>query len=260
MKRKVPLSFYFKLTFILLILGVTYLYNRPLIDATFADENLSTIESVNVILQSVLGMQGNIDLDQPTGTSSEMISFPGNTQPQRISDEVKAHPNYQLAIERAQRFNQNFNAEEVNDFLTNKINEFRMEYGSTNSSVASYLADGSRARALELGTYHYLSSSTVDGFSFYSLFPEIIEPQYRLGENLYELYIAAEDIHLETWENSEILADYIYGVFQESLETELYQNYHGIYAWVHAEPSDYQMENASYVRLVVVLLLDTQIE
>ena len=112
--------------------------------------------------------------------------------------------------------------------------------------------------AVELGAYNYLSSSTVEGSAFYNFFPEISEPQYRLGENLYELYIASDDIHLETWENSEILADYLYGVFRDSLEAELYQNYHGAYVWVHAEPTDYQIENASYVRLVVVLLLDTQ--
>lgn len=260
MKQRVPISFYFKLAFIILVLGGTYVANRPLIDATFADENLTTLESVNVIFQSVLGMQGNTELEQTAGSPVETVSFPGNTQPQLISDEVKAHPNYQSAEERAKRFNQYFDAEQVNFFLTNRMNEFREDYGSVNSSVANYLAEGTRARALELGTYHYLSSMTVDGLSFYELFPDIIEPQYRLGENLYELYIAADDIHLETWQNSEILGDYLYSVFQDSLETELYQNYHGVYAWVHAEPSDYQIDNASYVRLVVVLSLDTQID
>lgn len=260
MKRKIPLSFYFKLMFILFVLGGTYQFNRPLIDATLADENLSTIESVNIILQSVLGMQGSDELEPPTGTSSERVSFPGNTQPQLISEDMKSHPNYQLAQEKAERFNHHFDAETVNNFLSDKINDFRLDYGSLNSSVASYLAEGTKQRALELGTYHYLSSKTVDGLSFYSLFPEISEPEYRLGENLYELYIAADDIHLETWENSDILANYLYSVFQDSLETDLYQNYQGIYAWVHAEPSDYQIDNASYVRLVVVLLLDTQAE
>lgn len=258
MKRKVPISFYFKLTFISLVLGSTYLLNRPLIDATFANETLSTIESMNVILQNVLGMQESTDFELPISTTFEMVSYPGNTQPQLIPEEVKTHPNFLLAKEHSEKFNQYFNPEEVNAFLVERINEFRLAYGSANSSVVAYLAEGARIRALDLGAYHYLSSSTVDGLSFYSLFPEINEPQYRLGENLYELYIAADDIHLQTWENSEILANYLYSVFQDSLETELYQNYQGIYTWVHAEPSDYQMNDASYVRLVVVLILDTQ--
>lgn len=258
MKHKIPVSFYFKVMFIVLVLGGGYLSNRPLIDTTIANENLSAIESVNIILQGVMGIQGNIKPDPPITTQVDEVSFPGNITPQLITADVKNLSNYQLAQQRAERFNQSFDEDQVNDLFNQTINEFRMQYGSAATSVATHLSAGSRARAVELGAYNYLSSSTVEGTAFYSFFPEISEPQYRLGENLYELYIASDDIHLETWENSEILADYLYGVFRDSLETELYQNYHGTYVWVHAEPTDYHIENASYVRLVVVLLLDTQ--
>lgn len=258
MKHKLPISFYFKLLFIIIVLGGTYLVNHSLINATMADPSLSTVESVNVILQGILGIPKQGEQELISNHSTEGVSFPGNTQPQLIPEEIKEHPNYQLALERADQFNQTFDATEVNAYLVDQVNQYRLDYSSTIATSASYLSTGAQARAFELAKYHYLSSNTVDGTAFYSFFPDIIEPQYRLGENLYELYIAADDIHLETWQNSKILASYLYGVFQDSLETELYQNYRGLYAWVHAEPSDYQIDDASYIRLVVVLTLDTQ--
>lgn len=258
MKQKLPLSFYLKVMFIVLVLGGGYLSNRSLIDTTIANENLSAMESMNVILQGVMGMQGNIKPEPPVTSPVDEVAFPGNITPQLITEDVKNLPNYQLAQQRAEGFNQSFNADQVNDLFNQSINEFRLQSGTATMSVAPYLAEGARARALELGLYNYLSSNTVEGNAFYNFLPEISEPQYRLGENLYELYISSDDIHLETWQNSEILADYLYSVFRDSLETDLYQNYHGTYVWVHAEPTDYQIDKASYVRLVVVLLLDTQ--
>ncbi|MGX7076421.1 hypothetical protein [Globicatella sanguinis] len=82
----------------------------------------------------------------------------------------------------------------------------------------------------------------------------------RLGENLYELYIAADDIHLSTWLKPEIFADYLYRAFETSTHAELYQNFNSQYIKVVASPTDFRVDDTAYVRLVVVLVMDTQVE
>lgn len=259
MKEKLPISFYFKLMFIIITLMYAYITHRPLIDATLMNENLSAMESVNVILQGVLGMEGSSSQDKPLVSPLDLVSKPGNTEPQLISEEIKSLANYQIAAERANQFNQQFDGEALNYLLNERINTYRSDINASTMGVGHHLQEGTWNRTEELSLYHYLGSSTIEGTAFYSLFPEIPEPQYRLGENLYELYIAADDIHLETWSNPDILADYVYSIFQDSLESDHYQTYQSAYAWVQAEASDYNVSETAYVRLVVVLILDTNL-
>ena len=90
MKEKLPISFYFKLMFIIITLMYAYITHRPLIDATLMNENLSAMESVNVILQGVLGMEGSSSQDKPLVSPLDLVSKPGNTEPQLISEEINS--------------------------------------------------------------------------------------------------------------------------------------------------------------------------
>lgn len=257
MKQKLPLNFYFKLSFILLVILGTYLMHRPLVDASIANPALSTTDTLQAILKEILGFQGSTDGEVAVVSPVEIVSQPGNRTPQQVSDEVALLENYQHATERASQFNQNFPAEGLNEAFNQRVNEYRQETGAEQVEIGNHLAEGTQMRARQLSQYHYLGSETVEGDTIYSLFPNVTDGPYRLGENLYELYIAADDIHLETWQNPTILADYLYDVFKDSVNSELYQQYQKQYLWVQAGPTDYNIDSAAYVRLVVVLMLDT---
>lgn len=231
--------------------------HRPLVDASIANPALSTKETINTILKGILGFQNAGESEVALVSPHKIVSQPGNRTPQQVSAEVEVLANYQHAVERANQFNQNFSAEELNERFNQRVNDDRQELGTGQVEVGNHLIAGTQSRAQELSQFHYLGSETVNGDSFYSLFPGIMEGPYRLGENLYELYIAADDIHLETWQNPTILADYLYDVFKDSMSGEPYQQYQSQYVWVQAGPTDYNIDSASYVRVVVVLTLDT---
>lgn len=256
MKQTLPISFYLKLSFIFLVFSWTYFTHRPIIDASLADTSLSTSETLNTILKEILGFHGSTDGEVGLISTHEIVSQPGNRTPQQLSQEIHSLPNYQHAAERAAEFNLLFDPDNLNMAFNQLLSQQRENAGSAPMEIGTHLAAGTTLRAQELSHYHYLGSNTVDGNTFYSLFPEMEDAQYRLGENLYELYIAADDIHLETWQNSSILAEYLYEVFQDSMSSEAYQHYQSYYLMVQAEPSDYNIDSAAYVRLVVVLMLD----
>ena len=109
-----------------------------------------------------------------------------------------------------------------------------------------------------MGDYHYLSSITADGADFRAHFPNVSDAEYRLGENLYELYISAGDVHLTTWENEKILADYLFDVYADAVSLSNYDIYQSQYVSIYASPTDYSVDEVPYVRLVVSLVLDTE--
>lgn len=256
MHNKIPKSFYFKLIFILVVFLFAYLSNQSFIDATLADDSLTNYESFTMIIQEVLGFQNR---SEPVIQTQVTVDHSLNQQtPREIDASFENLDNYLYAQERAETFNANLDLEALNDIFTSKINEHRVQLNWEPMGVANHLASGIEQRVQELSDHHYLSPTTLAGEDFRSLFTDIENNQYRLGENLYELYISANDIHLDTWSNPEILANYLVEVFEQSSTSELYQNYLSQYITIQAAASDFNIETASYVRLVVVLVLDTQ--
>lgn len=258
MRQKFPKSFYFKLIFIIVVLIFTYFSNRSYIDATLADDSLTNTQSFAYILQEILGFQPATEPNQPTTITTNNQT--DNSQPRQMQSEIVELDNYQYAIERANVFNSNVDLTGLNQAFTELINNQRINSDWNPIEVGYHLQDGTNQRALELSENHYLSPMTLSGEDFRTLFDNIPNGQYRLGENLYELYISANDIHLDTWSNPDILANYLFEVFEHSSLSDLYQNYQSQYLSVHANASDYSIDSASYVRLVVVLVLDTQTE
>lgn len=258
MRHKLPKSFYFKLLFILAFFTFTYINFQPVISATLADPNLSQTQQVRYIIKSILGVKPADTPASLPNLPSLTVAQPGNSQPTLIDEQVQGLKNYQVALEYADLFNQTLNIEQLNKVFINEMNE---EYsGASTVLLGDHLKIGTQLRAQELAQYHYLGPDTVSGESFRSFFSELPDNQYRLGENLYELYIAASDIHLKTWsENPTVFSDYLVEVFSQSIDKSLYSTYGSQYLFVYAEPTDYQIDTTSYVRLVAVLILDTQV-
>ena len=85
-----------------------------------------------------------------------------------------------------------------------------------------------------------MSSRTIDGQDFRTAHPTIEDANSRLGESTFELYIAAEDVHLDTWrQHPDILADYLYKAFakMEGQDTSAYIA--SQYVTLYAQPSDH---------------------
>lgn len=258
MRQKLPKSFYFKLLFITVFFALTYINFQPVIHAALSDSSLSQSQQVSYILKSILGVKPTDTPASIPNLPSLTVAQPGNSQPALIDEQVKSLPNYRLAAEFADEFNETIDILKLNTLFVQEMNE---NYSHASSVVlGEHLSSGTKLRAQELAHYHYLGPDTVTGESFRTFFPQLTDHHYRLGENLYELYIAASDIHLKTWsENPAVFSEYLVGVFSQSIDESLYNTYNSQYLFVYAEPTDYQIDNTAYVRLVVVLTLDTQI-
>lgn len=256
MRDKLPKSFYFKIIFIILVFTFVYNNHSTFIHATLDNPSLSAAESFTAIFKEVM--------DLPQRETSQQIAYynpkavPANQEPYQLEEEVKYYENYQIAADKATAFNNAFQAEQLNEAFLKRINYMRNMKGWDPVIVGHHLAEGTAARAQELGQYHYLSAYTAEGQDFRAKFPQLPNAGYRLGENLYELFISAGDIHLKTWENSGILADYLYEIFEESISMSNYDIYHSQYIYVHAEPTDYLVDSTPYVRIVVSLVMDIE--
>lgn len=261
---KLPKSFYFKVLFIILIYGWFYLEYRPIIDATIQNPDIPMTSSIQVIFQEIL-TESNLDSNFDTHLREEIngqaenksMAQPGNTTPYLISNDVVNHPRFQVAVADANEFNTGVDVSLLNEHFKVQVNEMRNQSGWDSVEVGWYLAEGTEQRIHELSTYHYLSKYTIDGNDFRSLFSGVESSEFRLGENLYELFISAGDIHLSTWQNEEILAEYLYEVFEDSISSSNYHLYSYQYITIRAEATDYQINNTPYVRLVVSLVMDT---
>ncbi|MBG9981017.1 hypothetical protein HZY91_06895 [Facklamia sp. DSM 111018] len=256
MQEKLPISFYFKLIVIILVFGFAYYWRGPFIIETIQDDSLTYGQQGRMIFRSLLGMYPSQTSPVLPNLSSKIVGHPGNSQPVVIDEEIKSLEAYQHAEEKASFFNKSIDIDQLNQAYLEQLAQ--SSQGKKNIEVGYHLKDGNLSRAKELGEYHYLGPMTVDGESFRTQFPLIENSDYRLGENLYELFIAADDIHLKTWgEHPEVFAHYLIDAFQDSLDQEAYQNYQSQFISAYAQATDYQIDDAPYVRMVVVLNLDT---
>lgn len=257
MKYKLPKSFYLKLTFILVVLFFAYSSNQFFIEATLNNQDLSTSQQVRLILQQVMSEQ-KPDYPMEEEIYVEETTYPGNKIPNTIPETTQSHPRFEYSQEQANLFNQGVDMRLLNQYFLEKSNQVRQELDWEPMTIGWYLEEGSLARVQELSDYHYLSTETVDGQVFRSHFFEIDRADYRLGENLYELFISAGDIHLSTWQDEEILADYLFNIFEDALASDNYYVYHSQYISIRAAATDYKINDSPYVRLVVSLILDTE--
>lgn len=258
MKHKFPLSFYFKLIFITVVLLFTYVQNYSFIQATLSDESIGLQESFTSIMKEVMGLPNASQINQLNSNYISEHAEPGNTIPYEINDQIKYTENFSIAQDKAEEFNQALDMYALNDAFMRKVNYMRANMDWEPLTVGYHLEDGVNARVKELTQNQYLSSLTTQGQDFRAHFFEITDPQYRLGENLYELYISAGDIHLTTWQNPKILADYLYDTFQEAISHSNYDVYSSQYIAIRAEATDYNIDESPYIRLVVSLVSDTQ--
>ncbi|XJS11444.1 hypothetical protein ACF3NG_04225 [Aerococcaceae bacterium WGS1372] len=260
MNYKFPVTFYLKLIFIIAVLLFAYLNNQSFIQETMADETLGFQESVTSIMREVMDITNKLQSRQLDTEYISNYAEPGNITPYEINEQVKVTENYQVATQKATEFNQAIDMYALNDALIHKVNYMRSNLAWEPITVGYHLEEGANARVKELTENQYLSSLTIDGQDFRSHFYQISEPQYRLGENLYELYISAGDIHLSTWKNPKIFADYLYEVFSEAISLSNYDVYSSQYIAVRAEATDYNVDESPYIRLVVSLVSDTMEE
>lgn len=256
--KRIPISTYVKLLCIGAVCFWLYTENTVFIQGVIEDETLTVGDKVRSISYEILGFnQGNVGqpediqpLSQPSSTDRD------TSQPIQFTEEITKHPNYQKAREVAQRFNEQVDIIELNVAFLNRVNQARQEAGYPPVLLGDYLHHGIQSRVHQLAEYNYLSNQTLHGGDFRSMHPYVESAESRLSENLYELYISAGDIHLETWQNEEILADYLFEAYEASLMRPEVMDYQHQYVYVWLTPTDMNLEETPYVRLVVAVQLD----
>lgn len=248
-------SFSIKIVIILLFWGTLYWINREAVQVVMEQSQLSASQRSVAIARILLGGGGIPNLEtNPTSIGTTQSQF---KEPRELNQAVFGHPNYQKAYQVASQFNQQLDVGALNQHFTNIINQKRSQVNWESIYVGEHLADGVLERAKQLSEYYYMGTQVVSGGDFRSLFA-IAGAEHRLGENLYELYISAGDIHLSTWENPEILANYLFKAFEASIMSEPYRDFSSEYISIQASATDYYVDTNAYVRLVVVLVMDTE--
>lgn len=255
MKRnKLGVSFYLKLFVVTVYIGSVFYFHHQSIKQVLSNPDLSYKQRVMQLSRTIMGLS----IDQETSIEPvpyQELTFPGNKTPITDTDVFLSHSQMQAGQVKADSFNQDLDLEKLNQAFTKRLQEI----GTHDLQVGQHLRTGNLMRLNQLSRYAYLDGKTPEGQDFRTCFSQIEVPEYRLGENLYEVFIAADDIHLQTWaENEEVFADYLTKVFLSSDELSDQTHFSSLYVSAKAAVSDYQMASSTYIRLVVVLTLDTQ--
>ena len=243
-----------KIAAIIVVLCLALFARRDMIQAVWQDNSLSRPQAMLTIAQKLL----NIPQNKPQDNQSHVIQSGANQEPHQVAANVAASPIYQKAARTAQAFNQGLDLNGLNQAFVNQVNQHRSQLGWPEIQVGHQLATGSQTRVRQLSDYYYLSSRTLEGQDFRTAHPAIEDANSRLGESTFELYIAADDVHLDTWrQHPDILADYLYKAFakMEGQETSAYIA--SQYVTLYAQPSDQLIGDVAYVRLVAVVTSDT---
>lgn len=248
------LGTWLKLVVVVLVWGFFYWVNAVAIQEVTSNPNLSIYEKSASVAKIMLGLPaGPIENNKQV----EETNYATSATPITLSDQEMQSENYLRSLEAAQFFNQAFDSQVLNQAFTNQINQARSDKGWESLMVGSHLQSGAYQRAQQLSDYHYLGHDTLDGQAFWSLYP-LENASYRLGENLYEVYISVDDIRLTTWQNTDIFAQYLAGAFQSVTQTDTYQAFYSQNVQVIASATDYAPNGQAYVRLVAVLVMDTE--
>ncbi|MGX7109417.1 hypothetical protein [Facklamia miroungae] len=252
MKKNFPISFYIKLLFIVISLSSVYYYHEEVIDQAFSQKNLSIYQQLSELSQKLIGFQ-----TQPKEEYAKLAnytqSFPGNKEPIQYHPLVLNHPHFILGQKRADLFNQQLDLKELNRAFIEEAN--RNYFTQAPLQIASNLTKGNHLRLDEITNYAYLDSKTFEGLNFRQRFPDIADSEYRIGENLYEVFISADDIHIDTWSKKEaVFAKYLANAFFG--QTEELPHLKSLILSARASASDFHLDDSSYVRIAVVLNFD----
>ncbi|MCR8969242.1 hypothetical protein [Facklamia sp. 7083-14-GEN3] len=254
MKKHFPLSFYFKILFIVLGFGTAYYCHEEVIDQVLSQEGLSTFQRLSKISKELIGIEKLPDEESPD-IINQIQSYPGNKQPIQYPPAIVEHPRFIKSQQKADLFNDQLDISELNRSFVEEVN--RAYFTQRTVFPAPYLSNGNLLRLEELNDYAYLDSKTIDGVNFRERFYGIEDNQYRIGENLYEVFISSDDIHLDTWSKDEaVFAQYLAEAFFE--QTEDFYDMKRVYLSAKASATDFRLDDSSYVRIVVVLNFDTQ--
>lgn len=244
-----PKRFYLKLIFIIFVL-IWLIHTRgSIIYSIMTNQTLDTKEKwVNIGVTL-------IDEKPPSLIRQQQYQDSIETEPMGI---VSSEESNQVASQVANEFNQAQDMNLLNELFTEKMNGKRNQLSWPNLSVGYHLSEGTYKRALELSTYNYFTSKTITDEPFYTQFQDIPNAAYRLGENLYELNISARDVHIKTWHNLDILADYLVDVLGSQTLSENHKNMLSQYLWIYALPSNESEDGTPYIRIIVSLTFDAE--
>lgn len=138
----------------------------------------------------------------------------------------------------------------LNESLSSRVYQLSGETYLPSEGLLAY----SQIRAQQLVDYDYFESETPEGAPFYTVFSGLEDAPYRLSEQLYELYISTGDIHLQTWLEPSLLANYLYPYFETSFDFQP-QNF-SIALSASLQEGSGPEEIFPYIRLIVVLHTD----
>ena len=259
MNRGMPRGFYTKLAFIIIVIGGSLIFHRGQLQATWANPALTVQERLGLSLQTMMGLTTDSSRPGPTqeaGTGT-YYSQPGNMAPVQLPAELLGQVNIERSAAIAATMNQGLDQQQLNKAFLALVNDRRTAQAWEPLYLGDHLAPGSQVRAEELATNHYLSSLRPDGCNFRTAHP-LEGTDQRLGENLYELFISADDIHLTTWrDHPGLLAEYLIDCFETTTTDPLFAQYGSQYLQVSFHVTDFQADTSPYVRMVTVLTFDT---
>ena len=196
----------------------------------------------------------DIPIQQPQEVNKTNLGRSGQTpdQPYNLDQSILELANYQKASQVAQQFNLSTDTTRLNIEFLNQVNQYRNEMNLGEVKQAPYLKTGARLLMDDLMEFHYFSNHTAQGVAFHQLH-DIEDAPYRLSQFLYEMNVSVDDIRLKTWENPKIFSDFIVSVYPDALKNDF------AFQWleVQASPTDYLVDDASYVRLVFILITDS---
>lgn len=238
------------------IWGSLFLYNQTAIQSIWQQETISIVQKSFETFLQLMGISSQHNSTE-TEIHSDEVVYNTSESPIILEETILSLENYQVASEAAMQFNDHIDLTLLNEYFTNLVNNSRSMMQFQPLVTGNHLHEGVSLRVNELSQYHYFASTTLNGESFRTAY-ELVNVEQRLAENLYELYISTTDIHLKTWQDMAILAEFLFEQLDSTNQSELYENFTSQYLAVRAAPSDFRIETTPYVRLVVVLAMDTQ--
>lgn len=227
------------LTIVLALWFVHHQYGNSLRDI-FAQDQLSLLDKASRSVQVIFDIPMTEDsIDQESFDVSQ-ISTPSIPQVAPTQEDEKQ----QYASKVIDTFNRHQDPIALTESF---IRSNRSQYSDI--QVGHEIVSGAIERVKELADGYYFSELTRDGQDFRSHYLNLPDYQYRIGEQLFELYLIADDVRLEAWQQPDILAAFLSDSFGNEIQGQDYS--HELLA-VRLGPTPFSVKGVPYVRLVAV--------
>ena len=232
---------------VLTIMAVSYIAYQSYGEAMFtviADDMSTPIEKASDLIRIVFDISEPAINDSEDEVNIEDITTP--TLPNKLKVQNQEAYNYGRNIA------DSFNAVQDPIAITQAFNSLPTDNNNLPAKtidVGVNLLQGAKNRVRQLADNHYFSNLTKDGQDFRTLYTEIPNSQYRIGEQLYELYLIADDVRLQAWHQPDILAKFLNQALGKELNAKDF-TYQLI--TVRLAPTTYTVKGVPYVRLVAV--------